>query len=590
MIYNNIAELRKILIQELKNVDSSKPIKLPYDKDLVYQLLFENNRLYKMPCLEKIDFSDIDFSGIDITDFDFTGLHGVKIDPQTVKNKDFSNTICNGVEFIGPFDYVRIKNTDFTGSKGAVIKPSYGLRNLSGSKFCDVTFEGTFFDAEIAGADFTGSKGAVINLQLIRNKDARGTKFADTIIKGSFKGVAIAGADFTNVRGIKKLFKYEKGVKINIEEIQDGDLSYTVCDGVIFEGSFSDIIIKGTDFTGSKGAIIYFSYYNKFTPYDISGSKLSGVKLKGTIENTIIRGVDFTGSEGAEINPQRVPLKDMTDTICNGVTFVGESINEESSFDGVIIIGTDFTGSKGAKINPQRVDSRDFTRTKCADVKFTAPFVAAKLHYTDFTGSEGAKINPNGIDFFGGRNDLKNTILKDAELISVPYNLEDCGCVLDGCIYGVEIIEDILVDIVKKYKDSSSNIVRNKVVEELKKYNGKDKILLPFDNEMIKLILFEVDKFASEVICVLEKIDFKNVDFSGIDVSGIDFSKYVRVTINLDTIKNKDISNSNLKGVRIIGSFDGVNKTNTILDEAYYAEQSFENDFREKIKVLTLTK
>ena len=549
MIYNNIDELRKILIEELKNVDPNNPIKLPYDKDLIYQLIFENNRICKMPFLEKIDLSDIDFSGIDITNFDFTGLYGVKIDPQTIKNKNLTDTICNGIEFIGPFDYVTIKNTDFT-----------------------------------------GSKGAVINLQLIRDKDARGTKFADSIVKGSFKGVKVSGADFTNARGIKKLFKYEKGVKINVEEIYEGDLSYTVCNGVIFEGSFRNITIKGTNFTGSTGAVIYLSYSNRFTPYDISGSKLSGVKLKGTIENVIIHDVDFTGSEGAKIDPQKVPNKNMSNIICNGVTFVSNTPNKEVSFDGVTIIGTDFTGSKGAIINPQEVDSRDFTKTKCADVKFTAPFVSAKLYYTDFTGSHGAKIDPYVIDFFGDKNSFRNTILRDAELIHMSNYLEDYGCILDGCIYGVKIIKEILNDIVEKYETSSSNVMRTKVVEELKKYNGTDKILLPFDEQVIKLILFDGDKFATEFEEVLEKIDFKNVDFSGIDVSGVDFSKYTNITLNLDTIKNKDISNSNLKGVRIIGSFDGVNKTNTILDGAYYEEQSFETDFREKIKVLTLTK
>ena len=591
MIYNNIEELRKILFEELKNVDPSKPIKLPYDNDLLNQLLFENGRIYdKYPILDRIDFSDIDFSGIDITNFDFTGLYGVKINPQTIKNKDLSNTILKGVEFIGPFDYVQLKNTDFTGSKGAVIKPAYSLRNLRGNKFANVTFVGSFFDTDIVGADFTGSKGAVINLQLIRDKDARGTKFADAIVKGSFKDVQVSGADFTNAYGIRKLFKYEKGVKLNPQEVDNKNLTNTVCNGVIFTGDFEDVLIKGTDFTGSKGAVIYLSYSNRFTPYDISGSKLSGVKLKGTIENVIIHDVDFTGSEGAKIDPQEVPNKNMSNIICNGVEFVSNTPNKEVSFDGVNIVGTDFTGSIGAIINPQEVYGRDFTKTKCANVKFTAPFVSAKLYYTDFAGSHGAKIDPYVIDFFGNKNSFRNTILKDAELIHMSNYLEEYGCILDGCIYGVQIIKDILNDIVEKYKDSSSNVIRNKVVEELKKYNGMDKIKLPFDEEVIKLILFDGDKFASDFICVLEKIDFSNIDFSGIDVSGIDFSKYTGVTLNLDTIKNKDISNSNLKGVRIIGSFDDVNKTNAILDGAYYEEQSFENDFREKIKVLTLTK
>lgn len=60
------------------------------------------------------------------------------------------------------------------------------------------------------------------------------------------------------------------------------------------------------------------------------------------------------------------------------------------------------------------------------------------------------------------------------------------------------------------------------------------------------------------------------------------------VKLNLDTIKDKDISNSNLNGVTIIGSLEGIKKINSRLEKASFEDDLFEERFREKIKVLTL--
>lgn len=96
MIYNNIEKLREILVEELRTIRSGKPILLPFDKDLLHNLIFEANIFAETlaPVLHLIDFSDINFQGYRIQDYagNFIGLHGVKIKPQTVFEKRFN--IC----------------------------------------------------------------------------------------------------------------------------------------------------------------------------------------------------------------------------------------------------------------------------------------------------------------------------------------------------------------------------------------------------------------------------------------------------------------------------------------------------------------
>lgn len=59
--------------------------------------------------LKYFDLSNIDFSNTDLRGIDFTGCNIKYIDPQTVYNKDLSNTTFRGVYL--PFDIT----TDFNG-------------------------------------------------------------------------------------------------------------------------------------------------------------------------------------------------------------------------------------------------------------------------------------------------------------------------------------------------------------------------------------------------------------------------------------------------------------------------------------------
>ena len=121
MVYHNIQKLREILIKELSENEIEKPILLPFDKELLQKLIFDGGCFsdsIPVELLFKIDFSNISFDDYDLTSSvnNFEGFTGIKINPQTIFEKDLSGAICTGVEFIGPFDGVLFDDAKFEGS------------------------------------------------------------------------------------------------------------------------------------------------------------------------------------------------------------------------------------------------------------------------------------------------------------------------------------------------------------------------------------------------------------------------------------------------------------------------------------------
>lgn len=121
MVYHNIENLRKILIKKLSENEIEKPILLPFDKDLLQRLIFEDRCFADCipgEILTKIDFSNISFDDYDLKNGvnNFARFTGVKINPQTIFDKDLSEVNCFDVEFIGPFDGVLFDDAKFEGS------------------------------------------------------------------------------------------------------------------------------------------------------------------------------------------------------------------------------------------------------------------------------------------------------------------------------------------------------------------------------------------------------------------------------------------------------------------------------------------
>lgn len=115
------------------------------------------------------------FDSVNIEKCNFNGAKGqIKINPQTIYNKSLLGTVLGGVEFIGGFHGVELKQTDFTGSKGAIINPqTVGGKLLRHCIFNGVEFNGSFDDCVILYSNFTGSKGAIIDQTKLRQAPIR---------------------------------------------------------------------------------------------------------------------------------------------------------------------------------------------------------------------------------------------------------------------------------------------------------------------------------------------------------------------------------------------------------------------------------
>ena len=157
-----LKQLRKILIEELKNLEDGKVVLLPYPSYFLKILLFDDNEfdINLSSIYYKIDFSNVDFSGIKVRGTIFDGMIGVKINPQTVYEKDLSHGYYDGVEFIGPFDNVNVEGSSFRGSQGAIINPQkVYMKNMDDTNCADVIIIGSF---ENVSCDNIRLKGAII--------------------------------------------------------------------------------------------------------------------------------------------------------------------------------------------------------------------------------------------------------------------------------------------------------------------------------------------------------------------------------------------------------------------------------------------
>ena len=278
------------------------------DTELVEAILFDNQEDGSKKLafgfnefIDKIDLTDISFSGVDVRNIDFTGSKGVKINPQTVKSKSLCGTKLCDTEIIGSFAGVDITSTDFTGSKGAKIDPqAVFMCSMEGTILNGVEIIGSFDYVDIYGTDFTGSKGAKIDPQTVPYGEMAGTKFKDAEIIGSFDECQISKVDFTG----------SKGAKVNPQTIWNKDLFYTtLCDTEII-GPFDDVDICGTDFTGSKGAKIDLqAIRNK----DLAGTILCDAEITGSLDGIYIYDADFKGSNFKSLSITEI--LDILDTI-----------------------------------------------------------------------------------------------------------------------------------------------------------------------------------------------------------------------------------------------------------------------------------
>lgn len=252
MVKNQKQHLINCISDELSCIDENVKIVLP--QEILEKVLLEYIEDYGYYKFLEYDF----LKKLDLTNFSYHDLHkseitkliklDIPIDPQRIYEKDLSGDLNFKMNFAGAnfngnsFDGCNIKYTNFKGSKGARINPqTIRSKNFFKSELSDVEFIGSFDGCYISCTKFKGSKGAKINPQTIYNKDLTHSNFADVEFIGPFDNCKIGYSSF----------KKSKEARINPQTIHNKDLRHSCYTDVEFIGSFDNCKINYSDFKGS---------------------------------------------------------------------------------------------------------------------------------------------------------------------------------------------------------------------------------------------------------------------------------------------------------------------------------------------------
>lgn len=284
-----IDELRSVLIENLKNYDGDKKIKLNINPKLLGKLIFEkgddaNNVVYKIfneklrNLCKKLDLTGVSFDNFIARSFDFRGYNGIEINPQTIYDKSLGGSILKGVKINGALKGCNIEETDFTGSVGAVINPQTIYdKNLLRTVLCDATINGSLDGCCLEGTDFEGAifngNSNVINPRTLRWNSLVGTNLNGIVFNEPLVGCDIKHANFTG----------STGAKIVVQKIYKKNLAGTILKDATIYGSLGGCIIDKTNFEGSKGAVMSYEQYCELQ----EDNNLTDVKIDYEYNNTL---------------------------------------------------------------------------------------------------------------------------------------------------------------------------------------------------------------------------------------------------------------------------------------------------------------
>lgn len=267
--------------------------------------------------------------------------------------------ICKKIDMSNvSFDNFEAVNFDFSDLVGVRINPNnLYLLEIKNVDFSNVTFLDEFRNCTVIKTNFQGNAGTIID-----GKHVEGAIFAGGMRYGG-------GNEFA-------------------------DVTFTEPINNVINGS-----ISGTDFTGSKGAVIELGLGKVNILKDCY---LKDATLSGTFRNCYIEGANFKGAHGSNggsvrINPNILAfghLEQRYVRVLDGCCFDGvEFIEDTTSHGWFSICNTDFSGSKGFVISPYNVFKRNYEASVFKGVKFTTdPITDANLTEANFEGSEGAII------------------------------------------------------------------------------------------------------------------------------------------------------------------------------------------------------
>lgn len=233
-VTNMITVKRLVISRTLYHLTIEKPILLPYSKKELIELFFdkgedeEGNTFYRinyhmLKISDKIDYINIPFDDVKLSGYILDDMHNIRINPQRIYKKDLSNTtlgknvIIIGNEDINQkdlFDGVNINSTKFKGCQNVRINPQTILnKDLSHTQLEGVDFTGYSFDgSNLWKTDFTGSIGAKINPNKVFNfeqtKDISDVELLDLPEAQSY-GVASNAKNFAFIESEEHRIKSE---------------------------------------------------------------------------------------------------------------------------------------------------------------------------------------------------------------------------------------------------------------------------------------------------------------------------------------------------------------------------------------------
>lgn len=224
MDYEKISNARKYLIEAFDKYNFDKPVKLRVQSDILKQALFLDIGYYVFisgleNVYQKLDWSEISMDKVRIAGKDLSRYSNIKINPQTIHNKDLSNTICKGVEFTGVFDGVDITRANLNDSINACVNPqTVRNRDLTYGSFKGVKFVGPFTGCFIMGANFEGSLGGNIDVSQVNQRMLTNANLGSTMLSGSFYGCNTQNTKFVNAIYEKELITDEKEFKMSVHK------------------------------------------------------------------------------------------------------------------------------------------------------------------------------------------------------------------------------------------------------------------------------------------------------------------------------------------------------------------------------------
>lgn len=508
-----ILKIREEIINKLNKVEEGIHIKLNYESRINEAILFKtgdnespiNQFGNRKQCAKyfAIPFDllkKIDFSNIDFTNFNALGF-------------------------------------DFNGLYNVKLNPqTLWKKNLMGAKLNGVEFIGPFDDATLNDmksnyiTDFTGSKGAIIDVSKINRLFDEWVFLNNCIFNGVTFTSPFKILDYVNQSGYRR----------------------PVAPRII-----------GSDFTGSKGAIIY--------PNEIEYS-LEGCILTDTILATpvnvnywlSIKGTDFTGSKQKgnffkKYKPVEIILSEKTEAIFDFTNTVFNGVRFSKPLDKPCFLNkTDFTNSIGAVIDLKKIDEK------------------SNLDSCNFTDSIVFDIDGT-----------KRLITEDGKLShDFVYELDEAfGIKHSEKLAAKEELENARLELIKKKREDLYNKIKEvlNLTKSLETLGIEPNHLygtIPITEELLLVKVDDHLEINRDIIdaSLIRFFNLSLINFTNVKITGIDFCKS-KAKIDPQIVYHKDISNCKFDDFNI-SPF--TNLDNVIMNNTDFSECSFNPKIKTK--------